>query len=192
MNQNIKYRKRIRFSSIFIVLMLSLTQCEIQENYEYQYGNPGGKLNQTAWEFIQQTDILSTMEEAVGIAGMEDYYSGSTAYTFIIPRNSAFANYLKANKYTALSDIPVETLRDILKYHLVKERVIFSDPALIMSDNPIAYETVSGQKMYLSHNGNYQGLINQGTKKSWTIITSNLEPTNGVIHITSEIVYLSE
>jgi len=69
--------------------------------------------------------------------------------------------------------------------------VIFTDPALLQSNNPIAYTTESGSVMYLSHNTSYQGVINQGTKKSWTIITSNLEPTNGVIHITKDIVYLS-
>lgn len=52
-------------------------------------------------------------------------------------------------------------------------------------------ETVNGQVMYLSHNTSYQGVINQGTKKSWTIITSNLQPSNGVIHVTDAIVYLS-
>lgn len=178
---------------VLALLMVTFTQCEIQDNFEYEYSNPGGKLGVTAWEFIQQrSDILSMMEEAITIAGMQDYYSGSTEYTFILPRNSAFNDYLTANGYTNLSEVPVETLRSVLEYHIVKERVIFSDPDLILANNPIAYETVSGQTMYLSHDTSYRGVINYGTKKSWTIITSNLEPTNGVIHVTKDIVYLSE
>jgi uncharacterized surface protein with fasciclin (FAS1) repeats len=98
---------------------------------------------------------------------------------------------MKTNSYANIAAIPVGTLESVLKYHIVNAKVIFSDPDLLMSNNPISYPTESGSIMYLSHNTNYQGLINQGTKKNWTIITSNIEPTNGVIHVTADIVYLS-
>lgn len=174
------------------LFLLSFPSCEIQPDYEYQYSNPGGKLNVTAWNFIQATDSLSLMEEAITLTGLQNYYSGTTAYTYIVPRNSAFRAYLKTNKYVSVSAIPVSTLQNVLKYHIVQAKVIFSDPELLLSNNPIAYPTVAGQVMYLSHNTSYQGIINFGTKKSWTIITSNLEPTNGVIHVTSDVVYLSQ
>ncbi|HZL10736.1 MAG TPA: DNRLRE domain-containing protein [Prolixibacteraceae bacterium] len=180
--------KMLMISSFLIIL---LAKCEIQPDYKYEYSNPGGKLNVTAWEYIQQTDSLSLMEAAITAAGMQDYFSGSAEYTFIIPRNSAFRDYLKTNKYNGLSDIPVPILKNVLLYHIVKAKVLFSDPALSLRDNPIAYDTENGQVMYLSHNNNYNGLINQGTNKSWTIITSNLEATNGAINISSAIVYYS-
>lgn len=90
-----------------------------------------------------------------------------------------------------MASIPVPGLQSVLKYHIVNAKVNFSDPALLTSNNPVPYPTESGEIMYLSHNTNYQGLINQGTKKSWTIITSNLEPTNGIIHVTADVVFLS-
>jgi len=179
------------------VLLLPLTlavmfaSCEIQEDYEYVYGNPGGKVNMTAWEFIQTTDSLSLLEEAITATGLQSLYSGTTVRTFIAPRNSAFRAYMRTNSYANISAIPVVTLETVLKYHIVNAKVIFTDPALLQSDKPISYPTESGAVMFLSHNTSYQGLINQGTKKSWTIITSNIEPTNGVIHVTADIVYLS-
>lgn len=179
------------------VLLLPLTlavmfaSCEIQEDYEYEYGNPGGKVNMTAWEFIQTTDSLSLMEEAITATGLQSLYSGTTVKTFIVPRNSAFRAYMKTNSYADISAIPVATLESVLKYHIVNAKVIFTDPELIASNNPISYPTESGSVMFLSHNTSYQGVINQGTLKSWTIITSNIEPTNGVIHVTADIVYLS-
>ncbi len=174
-----------------LALAILLASCEIQEDYKYVYGNPGGKLEQTAWEFIQATDSLSLMEQAIIATSLQNLYSGSTVRTFIVPRNSAFRTYMKTNSYANIAAIPVATLEGIVKYHVVNEKVIFSDPALLQSDKPIAYTTEAGSVMYLSHNTSYQGIINQGTKKSWTIITSNIEPTNGVIHITADIVYLS-
>lgn len=179
------------------VLLLPLTlavmfaSCEIQEDYEYVYGNPGGKVNMTAWEFIQTTDSLSLLEEAITATGLQSLYSGTTVRTFIAPRNSAFRAFMKTNSYANISAIPVAALETVLKYHVVNAKVIFTDPELLQSDKPISYPTESGAVMFLSHNTSYQGLINQGTKKSWTIITSNIEPTNGVIHVTADIVYLS-
>jgi uncharacterized surface protein with fasciclin (FAS1) repeats len=145
----------------------------------------------TALEFIQKTDSTSLMEEAITRTGLQNLYSGTEIRTYIIPRNSAFRAYLKTNKYASVSAIPVATLENVLKYHVVKAKVIFSDPDLLLSDNPKAYITENGQVMYLSHNTSFQGIINQGTKKSWTIITSNIEPTNGVIHVTADVVFLS-
>ena len=178
---------------ILIVLSVSLVVagCEIQENHEYVYNNPGGKVNMTAWEYIQATDSLSLLEAAIIHTGLQNLYSGTEIRTYIAPRNSAFRAYLKTNKYTSVTAVPVATLDNVLKYHVVKAKVIFSDPALLLSNNPISYTTENGQVMYLSHNTSYQGIINAGTKKSWTIITSNIEPTNGVIHVTADVVYLS-
>ncbi len=190
---NTNSRKMRLLKMLFVPLIVSamLASCEIQPDYEYEYGNPGGKLNMTALEFIQSTDSLSLMEEAIVATGLQSLYSGTTVRTFIIPRNSAFRAYMKTNGFANIAAIPVGALETVLKYHIVNEKVIFTDPALLQSNNPIAYPTESGSVMYLSHNTSYQGVINQGTKKSWTIITSNLEPTNGVIHVTADVVYLS-
>jgi uncharacterized surface protein with fasciclin (FAS1) repeats len=190
-NITIIIRNSLKLCTLAIVLG-TLTQCEVQDNFEYQPSPANSALGKNCGEFIQnRTDILSMMQEAISIAGMQSYYAENNGYTYILPRNNAWAKYLKTNSYTSISDIPVATLQNILKYHLVKAMVNFSDPALITSNNPIAYDTESGTIMYLSHNTNFQGLINQNTKKSWTIITSNLVPTNGVIHVVDDVVYLS-
>jgi len=181
---------KIMMSASFFVLVL--TQCEIQPNYEYEYSNSGGKLDVNAWQFIQDTDSLSLMEDAITIAGLSDLYTSSDQKTFIVPRNSAWRNYLSDNSYTGLADIPADVLENTLKYHIVKARVIFSDPDLLLKNNPIAYDTENDQIMYLSRKSTFVGLINEGTKKSWTIVTSNIEPINGVIHITKNVVYLLE
>jgi len=189
----ITFRKLHLIKMLLVPLALAMmfASCEIQEDYEYVYGNPGGKLSVNAWEYIQATDSLSLLEEAINATSLQNIYSGTTVRTFIAPRNSAFRAYMKTNGYANIAAIPVSALEGVLKYHIVNARVIFSDPELLQSNNPISYPTESGSIMYLSHNTSYQGVINQGTKKSWTIITSNLEPTNGVIHVTADVVFLS-
>ena len=136
---------------------------------------------------------MSTMAEAITRAAMQDYYSQEKGYTYILPRNNAWKKYLTANKYASVQEIPVEQLQSVLKYHLVKGKVNFSNPDEFKNPNePIAYQTENGSVMYLSRSSNYQGLINQGTKKQWTIITSNLEATNGTLHVVDDVVFLSQ
>ncbi len=182
------FAKMLFFSSALVIL---LTQCEIQENFEYQHCTTTGELGVTAWEFIQNQDDLSLLEEAITATGLESYYSGSTEYSFILPGNSAFTSYLSTNGYSSISEVPVPILKNVLLYHIVTGKVLFTDEEFYSSTNPIAFSTLNGQIMYLSRNSNYQGIINYGTNKSWTISTSNLEPTNGAIHILYNIVYYS-
>ncbi|MBZ4192141.1 DUF7594 domain-containing protein [Niabella beijingensis] len=174
-----------------VCYLFLLPACEKQKNFSYEYDNPGGKMSISAWQFVQQTDSLALLSEAITAAGLQDYYSNAEVHTFIMPTNAAFRTYMSVNKYTSIAAIPVPILRNTLLYHIVKAKVLFSDPALSQNNNPIAYETANGQSMYLSHNANYQGLINEQTNKSWTISVSNLEPVNGVIHIVPELVYFS-
>lgn len=192
---SIKYKGIWNSFKIFFfsfVLIALATQCEIQDDFEYQYSNSTGELGVSAWEFIQNQDSLSLMEEAISTAGMESYYSGTTEYTFIVSRNSGWREYLEDNNYSSISEIPEDVIKSVIGYHIVKATILFSDPDLLESNNPIAYETISGATMYLSHDSSYRGLINEDTNTSWRILTSNLQPTNGVIHILADIVYLDE
>lgn len=192
--KKIQPKVHIRLAMMTILLISVFTRCEIQDNFEYQPSPTNPNLNMTAWEFIQErSDIMSTMAEAITRAAMQDYYSQEKGYTYILPRNNAWKKYLTANKYASVQEIPVEQLQSALKYHLVKGKVNFSNPDEFKNPNePIAYQTESGSVMYLSRSTNYQGLINQGTKKQWTIITSNLEATNGTLHVVDDVVFLSQ
>lgn len=188
--QNIK--SITRFLAIMIVVIVGATSCEIQENFEYDPSGVDGKLGMTAWSYVQQNDSLALLEEAIAYAELEELFEAATLdRTFIIPTNSAFRKYLKDNAYPSVQDIPLPILRNLIKYHVVRARVIFTDPALMPSNRPIAYDTENGQLMYLSHGSNFIGLINEGTSIQWQITTSNLEPTNGVIHVVNSVVYYS-
>jgi len=181
--------------SVAICSVLSIaglfTSCELQRNYEYVSSNPTAELNMTAWEFIQKHDTLEMFEYVINWLDMESYFEDDSIRTFIAPTNNAIKEYLSENGYSSIEDVPVPIMRNLVKYHLVNARVTFTDPELSVSNNPIAYTTENGQIMYLSHDGNYIGWVNQDTEQSWSIITSNLEPTNGVMHVIAYVVYYS-
>ncbi len=192
MKQIKTYIKKWYFIRLFFFLfaITALTQC-VQESFEYDAHTPSGELGITAWQFIQQQDSLSMLEEAITATGLESLYSGTTEYTFILPRNNAFIGYLTTNSYSSISDIPVPVLRNILLYHIAEGKVLFTDEVFYTGEAIVVSQTENGQDMYLSRNDSYIGTINTGTNKSWSIETSNLEPTNGAIHILADIAYYS-
>src|SRR5699024_5436048 len=172
-------------------ILFLLFGCEIQEDFKYKYADDNSVLNMSALEFIRQNDSLSLLSQAIEIAEFEDLYRKDSEFTFIVPNNQAFRAYLKENSYSSISDIPLPILRNILRYHIVQETVNFNDLDLSPSNKPIAYMTENGQTLFLSHTSTYVGLVNEGTDKQWQIKTSNLVPTNGVIHVVSSIVFYS-
>ena len=189
-NKIITYSGTILFCGIFLGLFYS---CEVQEDFKYQKSGVTGELGVTAWEFIQSSDSLQMLEEAIKQADLQESYIDTLtkAKTYIAPSNAAFSEYLETNSYASLAEVPVPILRNALKYHIVDAKVAFTDPDLIKNNDPKPYETENGQIMYLSHNSNFQGLINEGTNKQWVITTSNLEAINGVLHVVPSIVYFS-
>lgn len=178
-----------RFWPICFLTLALVVSCEIQEDFKYQPAGVDGVLGVSAWEYIQTNNDFEQLRRAITRTGLESLYQDQER-TFMVPNNTAFDRYLQSSGYSAVDDIPLPILRNILRYHIVNDRVIFTDPD-IARDRPVAYNTENGQTMYLSRNNNYQGLINQGTARQWEIRTSNLEPTNGVIHVIDFIVYFS-
>ncbi|MDO6518575.1 CBM96 family carbohydrate-binding protein [Zobellia uliginosa] len=187
-NHIIKFTKPVLLAAVFIGGVYS---CEIQENFEYQESGIDGKLEISAWEFIKRDTSLSMFESAIVRAELQDFFSDSETRTFIAPTNTAFSEYLETNSYASIDDVPLPILRNALKYHIVNDKVLFTDPKLFENNKPLPYSTENGQTMYLSHNSNFIGLINEGTSKQWEIYSSNIEPLGDVVHVVNSIVYFS-
>jgi uncharacterized surface protein with fasciclin (FAS1) repeats len=175
----------------FSVVLSTFFSCEVQEDFSYKKSNSNTPLTINAWEFIQQNDSLALLEEAITLTGIQSFYEATEKKTFIAPTNEAFKNYLANNSYQDLSEVPVPILRNALKYHIVNAVVSFDDPNISERNNPLPYTSENGQTVFLSRTSGYTGLINEGTNKQWTIITSNIKPTNGVVHILDDIIFFS-
>ncbi|WP_299670417.1 DNRLRE domain-containing protein [uncultured Polaribacter sp.] len=175
----------------FSVVLSAFFSCEIQEDFSYKNSGSTAELDINAWAYIQKNDSLALLEEAIKLTETQNLYESSSKRTFIAPTNEAFKKYLTDNSYQDLSEVPVPILRNAIKYHIVNAVVSFDDPNISERNNPLPYPSENGQTIYLSRTSAYTGLINEGTNKQWEIITSNLKPTNGVIHVLSSIVYFS-
>ncbi|MBC7000713.1 DNRLRE domain-containing protein [Cytophaga sp. FL35] len=176
---------------IFALLIGLQYGCEIQENFEYQEAGVEAQLGISAWDYIRNSDSLVILESAIVRAELQSLFNDSKARTYIAPTNMAFSEYFEANGYTGIEEVPLPILRNLLKYHIVDEKVVFTDPDLFEGNKPLAYTTQNGQIMYLSHDSNFIGLVNQGTGKQWSITSSNLEALDDAIHVVGSLVYFS-
>ena len=189
--KNNKILMYFTFGIFFSIVLSTIFSCEIQEDFSYNNSDSNAPLGINAWEYIQKNDSLALLEEAITLTGTQSFYESNTKRTFIAPTNEAFKKYLLDNSYQDLSEVPVPILRNAIKYHIVNAVVSFDDPNISERNNPLPYPSENGQTIYLSRTSAYAGLINEGTNKQWEIVTSNLKPTNGVIHVLSSIVYFS-
>lgn len=175
-----------------LILLLILSQSSCEDSFDYNHvSGDDGQYDGTAWDYINNAapvDSLTLMKEAISLTGLQNIYSGSEQRTFVVPRNKAFRAYLKANNYASLAAIPVDNLRNTLKYHIAKGVYCTQDPQFMAKDTPIQYDTEALYPIFFSHNTNFQTQINFGSKKVYTVYISNIQPTNGVIHITSDVI----
>ncbi|PKA97494.1 cadherin-like protein [Flavobacteriaceae bacterium MAR_2009_75] len=185
----------ITYSKILLLAVIAIASinygCEIQENFEYQEAGVEAQLGVSAWDYIKGSDSLRIFESAIECAELQSLFSDNATRTYIAPTNMAFEEFLATNAYGSINDVPLPILRNLIKYHIVDKKVVFTDPNLFESNKPLPYNTQNGQIMYLSHDSNFIGLVNQGTGKQWSITSSNLETLDDAVHVVGSIVYFS-
>lgn len=61
----------------------------------------------------------SSFIEAMNIAEFDDDLKSGQLFTLFVPTDEAFDNFLSDNGYATLNDVPIEDLRNILRYHIL-------------------------------------------------------------------------
>lgn len=78
---------------------------------------------------------------AVTRAGLVDVLSAPEAKTVLAPTNTAFAEFLEANEFDSIDDVPVDVLKNILLNHVI-------DGKLASTDLSTATQTLWQQAMH--------------------------------------------
>ena len=105
--------------------------------------------------------------------------SGTGPYTVFAPTDAAFTELLDSNdSWNTLNDIPIATLVDVLKYHVVSGRVYDVDLAGALTANKVA--SVEGTDLTFD-------LTELTINTSANITGTNVHATNGVIHVIDEV-----
>ena len=188
--------KKILFQLIAGCFMSSIfSSCnlfglDLQKDFEYEYSPVELTVDMSAYAFIESRKNMdmSLLYDAITLAGYQQEYEIDDR-TFIILNDVAFTSYLKDNRYSGLQAMKVEDIKTLLNSYIVKGRY----HSLDLTTTPVKVETMNPDAiMYLSlrpQNNDAQNkfevrindVVNSG--KVVSVVTSNLQPTNGIMHV---------
>ena len=189
-----KYKKISIKLLCFGLLAFGIQSCnllglDLQESYVYKHDPVQQKLNMTAYQFIEsRKDIdMSLLYEAINKVGLRDSFEVQNR-TYIVMNDLAFSSYLTDNKFSGLKSMSNAQVILLLKKHIILGKY----HSLSLTINPLAVQTVDpatkinlwlinaafdAQNKYMV----YVSFV--GSTTVATVYTSNLQPTNGIMHV---------
>ncbi|RYG89532.1 fasciclin domain-containing protein [Loktanella sp. IMCC34160] len=117
---------------------------------------------------------FTTLVAAVEAAGLVDTLKGEGPFTVFAPTDEAFAALPEGTVEALLAD--PEALAAILTYHVVAGKVMSTD----LSDGMMA-ATVNGAEITI-------GLGDSVMVNDATVVTADIEASNGVIHVIDKVI----
>jgi len=132
----------------------------------------------TVVDIIVNSPDHTLLELAVGAAGLVDALSGEGPFTVFAPTDAAIVELVTALDITADELLALETLGDILKYHVVGATALSTD----LSD---------GQILTTLQGGDVEISIDMGVMvNDANVIVADLVADNGVVHVIDAVLSL--
>ena len=186
----------ISFAGILLLTACELFGYELQRDAEYHPSPINPKLDVNAYEFIESRKRVDMflLSEAIEIAGCKSLFEEGNR-TYIILNDEGFIGYMNEKRYSSLSVMPADSIRRMLNAYIIPGRY----HSLDLTTNPLKVTAIDGETaIYLSLKpsdnndapDNYHVMINNipGAKKITEVVTSNLQPTNGIMHVVRDYV----
>jgi uncharacterized surface protein with fasciclin (FAS1) repeats len=125
---------------------------------------------------------FTTLVSAVEAAGLVETLKGEGPFTVFAPTDEAFAS-LPAGTLDSLLADPQGQLTPVLLYHVVSGKVVGADVAAL---NGQTVETVAGKPLAITVDGDTVMVENA------KVVTTDIETTNGVIHVIDAVLVPEE
>lgn len=193
-------KKTLIYKTLFFCwTILALTSCDLslQKDYEYEPSVADPSVKVTAWEYFQDNkDKFSELIAAIEYTGIKDYYTQTAdKYTFLALNNVAMLAY-RENEFpgtTSITDCNKEKMTNMLLYHIIDGE--YSSYGQLQVEPMFVLTMLKGENGLMTMNvwkNPWQAavgkiIVNQtgsnGKSPQRQAKTSNILPTNGVIHI---------
>lgn len=125
---------------------------------------------------------FSLMTQIIKRSGTAGYLGAYGKYTLFTPNNAAITAWLKSKNKSAVEDLTVAELVDVVKYHLLADTVATNK----FSDGKLQQITLYGQYLQtgvVNENGSSSIIVNKISK----ITKSNVRVGNGIIHVMDHV-----
>lgn len=151
--------------------------------------NVNAQSSKTIVENAAGNKNFSTLVKAVKTAELAEVLSSEGPFTVFAPLNSAFEKLPEGTVSKLLEPANKEKLQSILTYHVIKGNLMAKDVITALKENggKMSVTTVSGKKLsVVSKDGGVLLMDNNGNYSK--VIKTDLECSNGVIHIIDTVV----
>jgi len=181
--------------------LIMFTSCKKDDDTEPQIMPETDK---SIVQIATTTDDFSILTEALVKADLVSALEGAGPYTVFAPTNAAFNMLFNELGVNGIQDIPTETLKPILLYHVVAAEAQSTDIAtgyyeslnMNSADNKSVklYIQADNQKAALTRGpdaetGEIKSKLAQSVmiNGSTSVVTADVQATNGVIHIIDKV-----
>jgi uncharacterized surface protein with fasciclin (FAS1) repeats len=127
------------------------------------------------------TSLVAALTRADLTADFVDILSGEGPFTVFAPTNAAFTALLSDLGLSNLADVPVETLEEVLKYHVVAGANVRS---AALSNGQVV-TTFQGDDFTINLGSGAS--ITTSSGGSANIVLTDVQGTNGVIHVVDAV-----
>lgn len=191
-----KYIKSLGLA-LMTASLFTLSSCdlELQENYDFDESATVfpeyPPFEMSLYQFMTEQEDFTLMVEAIDRAGLQDQFSGGADdKTVLMLRQEAMEGFLEDQGVTTVAEVPVETLRNMLNYHIVTTRFTQND---LNSQEDVQFQTrIEGPngriniwkwRRYMEIQINRNGSPDlPSTAKGENVYLHNYQFTNGVGH----------
>ncbi|NLO70362.1 MAG: hypothetical protein GX102_05355 [Porphyromonadaceae bacterium] len=198
-----KIIKRIYITCILLTLMLTGCGLELQKDFDYVSSVLDPHIDMTAWEYVKsRPDMFSIYCDAVEYAEIKDYFTQKDKkYTFLALSDVAMKTYMQDRfpGATKIEECDKETVKRMLLYHIVDGE--YSAYGNLMVEPMFVLTLIRGEEglmTMLTRKNPWQAdagkvVVNDtgsnGSSPMRLAVTSNIMPTNGVIHVFDSYCY---
>lgn len=124
------------------------------------------------------TTLLGFIEKS----GYEPFLNAYGTYTLFAPTNDAIQKYITANNLGSASQLSVEQLKELLRFHLLEEEILTTD----FNDGKLSSPTMFGQFL-ITGVINSDGVSSYLVNRQANIVQPNVKVGNGMIQVIDNV-----
>ena len=171
-------RHLLKTFALLVTVSLFTISCKDDE--------PQVETPKSIYELTVASPDLSNLRLALEKAGLSGTLNSSGNFTVFAPSNAAFAQFLTANGFASLNDVPNAVLKEILLNHVLGSKVLAADvkTSYVSTLAKGGASTTRNISMYIDTTS---GVKINGVSK---LTKTDIAASNGVIHLVDAVIGL--
>lgn len=178
-------KTNFNFLRLSLVCLITLLFFNCDDDSNDDYNNTPDPL--TIVETAQATESLSSLVAAVVEAGLVDTLNSEGPFTVLAPTNAAFQEFLSANEWGSVADIPDDALVQVLLNHVISGEVKSTDLVTLGSGYTNSLAVGPNNTNLSLYFNTTDGVKFNGIS---SVSSADIEASNGVVHVIDKVIGL--